>query len=705
MTSYASSSKSLLTFLHCAKRRHFAKDGVKHHSNSMSKLHPLSKSLSYLALAIMVLPYSSQADTEAPQVLEDMVITDSLESRSTLTEQTEELISAPGSFGDPIQGIFTLPGMVQLGDNAEAPAVRGSAPSDNLLLVDDLPVGFLFHAFGNSIFNENLIHDFGLHPGGFGAEYGQATGGIFDVALRDPKQQPIQTTIDLSFLKAGALFEGQVNDNQAFYFSYRHSLIQYLLESQIEDIEEEENVRIQKLPTSRDYQGKYLWTLSPDYQLIFHMSGASDDFSVDIEEDNDAALLDPGRAGNTAVDVAYHNQSVTLRMNDSKILFGHSSIFQDLQIGPEEFLDFNYHEYLLKGNKTWGLGQHDITVGADLSFGQLDYDVNFRFDFCDDFTPDCDINNRPIITQKDTEDFNFYEAYVTDAWSLNDSLIATLGLRLSQYEYTEENFIEPRLALEWSLTPNWILSAAVGQYHQMQSLDILVETVGNPELDSIESDHYVLGLEHHWGNFWSWKSEVYYKTMDNIAIATNDESLPYFNGATGEAYGIEFLVKKSKGERWSGWLSLSASKTERTNDVTNTTEPFAYDLPLVANLVTQYQLTPFWTTGIRWTYRSGALYTPIIGNRENPDYPGFYLPVYGDFNSERAAPYHRLDFRAERVFAGKMDGSFFVDLINVYNRKNSTGIRYEAIPDSDEFNEVEEETFGFIPSVGVKLIF
>ena len=637
---------------------------------------------------------------------ESMTITESANvTKEQPSEQTLEFLQTPGTLGDPIQGVFTLPGMVQLGDNAEAPAVRGSAPEDNLLIVDDLPVGFLFHAFGNSVFDENLIHDFGLHPGGFGAEYGQATGGVFDVSLRDPQKQPIQTTLDLSFLKAGILVEGQASDSQAFYFSYRHSLIQYLLEGQIEDLEEEENVKIQELPTSRDYHGKYLWDINPETQVIFSLSGASDDFSVDLEDDNDDVLLDPGRAGNTALDIAYHNQSVTFRQEQGQIVFGHSLISQSLQTGDDEFIDFDFDQWILKGEKSWLFSQHEVTAGVDLTFGQLDYDVNFRFDFCDVFTPDCDINNRPILRQSDTEDFNFFDAFIQDAWQLHSTLTATLGVRIAHIEYTDEQFLEPRVKFEWEAVPDWTFTAAIGQYHQMQAIDILVPNVGNPDLESIESNHFVLGVEHPWGSDWSWKTEVYYKTLDNIALSTESEDVPYINGASGEAYGLEFLLKNHKAGRWSGWLSLSASKTERTNDETDVTEPFAYDLPLVANLVAQYELNALWTTGIRWTYRSGALYTPIIGNRENPDFPGFYLPVYGDFNSERARPYHRLDFRAERLLTGSLNGSFFVDIINVYNRKNSTGIEYEPIPDSDEFNEVEEETFGLIPSLGLKLIF
>ncbi len=93
-------------------------------------------------------------------------------------------------------------------------------------------MGFLFHSFGESIFNENLIHDFGLNKAGSGALYGQANGAVFDVGLRDPKNQLIENTVDISFLRLGYLAEGAVTKSQSFYFSYRESLI-LLLDSNI----------------------------------------------------------------------------------------------------------------------------------------------------------------------------------------------------------------------------------------------------------------------------------------------------------------------------------------------------------------------------------------------------------------------------------------------------------------------------------------
>uniref|UniRef100_UPI003980D897 hypothetical protein n=1 Tax=Salmonella sp. ZJJH19_0126 TaxID=3159613 RepID=UPI003980D897 len=87
------------------------------------------------------------------------------------------------------------------------PAVRGSSPDDNLFEVDFMPAGYIFHDFGSSIFNKYIIQDFQLYSAGYGTSYSDATGAVFDVTLRNPKYQPITTTLDFTMFNAGVFVE------------------------------------------------------------------------------------------------------------------------------------------------------------------------------------------------------------------------------------------------------------------------------------------------------------------------------------------------------------------------------------------------------------------------------------------------------------------------------------------------------------------
>ena len=671
----------------------------------------IKQNLYWIGIIFLIASPLSYSETDIEVQLESLtIIAESDGGSEVSTELASDIKNAAGQLGDPVQTLYALPGMARIGNTPEAPAVRGSAPEDNLFIVDGMPIGFMFHAYGNSIFDDKLIYDFGLYPGGYPANYGRATGGVFDVVLRDPVNKPFETTIDFSVIRAGLMFEGGITPNQSFYLSYRESLLQHFLKDSIEDIERDENIRVESLPLSRDYHGKYLFNMKNGAIISFNLSGASDEFSAELGRWNSNVALYPDREGSSSKDELFHAQSLSYDYFDIKFLLGHLLYRQDLQIGPNEYVLLDWHEYILKGHQELYLSEaHELMYGFDFSLGLSDYDFNYRFENCDVFTPDCESNTQSVSSQKDKLYFNQFDGFIQDRWSLSDKLVLLAGLRFSYLDYSDEIFLDPRISLEWDFHSRWTLTAASGVYHQAQDMEKLLPVVGNPKLDSISSNHFIVGLKHAMSDYWSISMDVYYKTMDDLALSTdNDSNLPYVNGAKGESYGAELLVRKSKEEKWSGWFALSGSRTERINKFTKEKSLFSYDLPLILNLIANYQINLKWSSGIKWTYRSGALYTPIAGNTENPDIPGYYLPVYGELNSERSEPYHQLDFHTEYSFFSKYAyGSLYFDILNVYNRTNSTGVSYEGQPNSSNYKEVQKGgyTYGIIPSIGLRLTF
>lgn len=188
------------------------------------------------------------------ETLEEVTVSSRRITRtSEPTAQTMKLLNVPGGFGDPLQAIYSLPGVVPTEEAGGAPAVRGSGPDDNAFIVDFLPASYIFHDFGHSIFNENLIRDFGLKAAGFGSRYGRATGAVFDVSLRDPRVQPLTTTIDASMLRAGALLEGGVGETQSFYFAARASVLDKLLDAADYEPDEEDDLSFDQFPKDHDY--------------------------------------------------------------------------------------------------------------------------------------------------------------------------------------------------------------------------------------------------------------------------------------------------------------------------------------------------------------------------------------------------------------------------------------------------------------------
>jgi hypothetical protein len=683
----------------------------------MTKLR-VGLSLCCVVCGTMQVGYAADAPRNQRELDNVVVIGEREKQKTEPTVETEKLLKIPGALGDPMQAIYSLPGVVQTQEAGGEPAVRGSGPDDNSFLIDFLPAGNVFHDFGFSIFNENLLRDFGIKTAGFGSRYGKATGAVFDVVLREPRQQPWAYTVDASFLRVGAMAEGQITDSQAMYVSMRESTIHLLLKLRADTIEDEEDISFEEYPRARDFQLKYGWQINEYNRLSFLSIGSQDETEVLLGNESDIALIDPGVAGVAQLQTGFVSGGLNWVYDDGvnrlQTAAGYLDESRKLSSGNgAEFSDTYVDRTTFKSHYDRKLGgAHTIGLGGELQRSDYEYDLFFRYRSCTNFTPDCRVNRGPLTRANETTTIDTVEAFIEDRWQIAAPVALTLGAHAARNDYLDERFIEPRAAAEWQINPRWGVNASWGKYHQLPRIGQMVPVFGNPDLRSIEATHYVLGVKQTVNREWSWNADVYYKDLDNIVVdVTSGEQ--YLNLATGKAYGAELMVNKNRAptfESWPdriyGWLALSLSKSKRLNRVNNIEAVFEYDTPVIANFVANYRITQNWEAGLRWTLRSGLPYTPIVANRENPAFPGFYLPVYGELNSSRASPYHRLDVRIERTLSfGRFKGSVYADLINAYNRQNGGAVTYKPKPNSSEYELEEAESLPLLPSIGIKLTF
>jgi hypothetical protein len=147
--------------------------------------------------------------------------------------------------------------------------------------------------------------------------------------------------------------------------------------------------------------------------------------------------------------------------------------------------------------------------------------------------------------------------------------------------------------------------------------------------------------------------EVYYKNLKN-QIEYKDGSLPgadvndnadnQFVFGSGEAYGTELFIKKRVG-KFSGWIGYTLSYTQRTFPDLNQGKTFyaKYDRRHDVSIVLSYELTPKWSFAAIWVYGTGnAITIPVSYYYID----GNFVTEYGDRNSFRMPPYHRLDLSA-----------------------------------------------------------
>jgi hypothetical protein len=644
-----------------------------------------------IACAAVAALAASQAGAAEPPPAQDEVLVVGKKEPDAPTEmkkETETLLSVAGAANDPLQAIYTLPGVTFTnsdGPGGSEPVIRGSAPQDNAYFVDLIPASYIFHLFGNSIFDKHIINDFVLYPAAFSSRYGNATGGIIDVTLREPRNEGFTTTLHTSLLTAGALVETRLGENQALYATYRRSTMDLLLdEEDIADDDDDEGLRIDELPISDDYQLKYSWRIDENNRLDFVAAGASDSLKATFEETHEEALRDPDFAGPASLDQGFDSQGLVWNWRgegrELTGLFSHINESNALVYGRNQHEKTDTDRYLSRFLYKQTLNdRHTLSMGLSLQDIEYDMDFNAKLVACNDLDPECSTVDAEYVGYRDTLRVRAHEAYVEDRWSLTPKQALTVGLHYGDDDYLKEGRVEPRLRYEYQVNDELSSYLAAGQYSQLPRLREMIGVLGNPSLTTVKSDHYVWGLDHRLGNGWRWGADLYYKDMADVVISAEQDASAtnYSNGAEGSAYGVELLVRKEKTDRWYGWASLSLAESDRTRTATGETVKFEYDKPVLFNLVANRQIGKYWMMGFRWTYQSGGRYTPIVDLVPSSTHPNVMEPVYGDLNSQQYPDFHRLDFRAEYT-RPKTWGywKFYVDVLNAYAQENVVSYEY-----------------------------
>ncbi|HMG14178.1 MAG TPA: hypothetical protein VK590_01955, partial [Saprospiraceae bacterium] len=148
------------------------------------------------------------------------------------------------------------------------------------------------------------------------------------------------------------------------------------------------------------------------------------------------------------------------------------------------------------------------------------------------------------------------------------------------------------------------------------------------------------------------------------------------------------------------------SKTDRKFKDINNGIPFpvTYDRTHDLNVVVNYQLSRKWECGGVFVFTTGNTYTPLkslflVEQELNIE--------YGTRNSERIAPYHRLDlsftYTPHPESTRKFTSSWNFSIYNVYNRLNPSFI-YNDINTNIETGEanikaIKVSLFPMIPSI------
>ncbi|MBN2807081.1 MAG: TonB-dependent receptor plug domain-containing protein [Prolixibacteraceae bacterium] len=127
---------------------------------------------------------------------------------------------------DLINALTIIPGINYLKGPDYGLSIRGGASSDNLVLIDGIPLIETSHLMGNlSVLNAKYIQQAFVSRGGFGAEYGGRTSGIVDLIGKSGNNDVAVVDFTANLLHANIYVGLPITENSSLSGSFKKSFV------------------------------------------------------------------------------------------------------------------------------------------------------------------------------------------------------------------------------------------------------------------------------------------------------------------------------------------------------------------------------------------------------------------------------------------------------------------------------------------------
>jgi len=629
---------------------------------------------------------------------------------STNTMDIQTIQKLPSLLGEVeiLRSIQLLPGVSTVGEGAAGFNVRGGTIDQNLVLLDEAPVYNSSHLFGFfSVFNPDAVKDVKLYKGGIPSRYGGRLSSILDVRMKEGNNKRFTMNGGIGFIFSRLAIEAPiVKEKASFIIAGRRSYADILAKPFL----------------SEDLDGSalnfYDLTLKTNYKFSekdrIYLSGylGRDNFKF-----GDQAGFNWG------------NSTLTFRWNHlfSDRLFSNITLF------------FSDYDYDIKFGDTstnrfdWDASIVNYSVKPELTFF-VNPKNQIRFGgqgIIYKFEP----SNAIGVSEGEVTDVSVPKKYaiegalyVENEFDVSSKFSVNYGLRYSYFNYTGEGLayeygesepglrrpligttsfdqwesiqthsnFEPRLAL--NLTLNESNSIKASYMRTAQYIHLISNTAASIPLDiwtpssnniAPQTAHQVaLGYFKNLNdNEYEFSTEVYYKTYDKLIDYIDGADIvlnQFLEGdlleAEGRAYGLELLLKKTKG-RFNGWLSYTLSRSERKAEGINNNNwyPSRFDQLHNLSVTSFYDLSKKWSLSSTFSFISG---TPVTFATSRIEQQGYIIPhnAADTRNNVRIPSYHRLDLSATFIPNKKPNkrwkSKWVFSIYNVYSRRNPFSIYF-----------------------------
>ena len=676
----------------------------------------------------------------------------------------EQIKTIPALLGevDIIKAIQLLPG-VQSSEGTSGFYVRGGGPDQNLILLDGVPVYNASHVGGIfSVFNADAVKSVRLTKGGFPARFGGRLSSVLQIDMKEGNSKQLKGDFTLGLVSSKFTLEGPIiKDKTSFIVSGRRTYID-LVAAPFINAASDPGSETDLILYFYDLNAKVNHKISKKNRLYLSAYTGRDKLGVNFSEDySDQFSVEQT---NLNFGLGYGNITSTLRWNH---LFN-DKLFSNTTLTYSRYsfnTDFGVRSTYIENNESeiWDVNFGYISgiedLGARIDFDYIpnpNHEIKFGASYTNHFFFPGETNLSINEIQPDpTENFsidttiNFSEnvranemyIYVEDNLNITNRLKANVGFHIGIYNsndtsnaslvtniYNNDNWsIQPRISARYLINDKWSLKGSYAEMTQNIHLlsnssigfpsDIWVPATNSAPSQTSKQWAGNISTEIFNGNV-EFSLEGYYKTMDNLitykaGYSNLSSTEPWQNsvetGGKGESYGAELLFQKKKGKT-TGWIGYTLSWTNRKFDNINFGEwyPYKFDRRHDFSIVLSHKFNDKWDAGATWVYGTGnamtfpqAIYlgTPYNGS-EDVD----YIEYYGDRNSTRLDPYHRLDVGFNRTKKKKrLTKTLSFGAYNAYSRKNP----FFAYLTYERGNRVAKQVslFPIIPSISYRIQF
>jgi outer membrane receptor for ferrienterochelin and colicin len=657
--------------------------------------------------------------TEEAIQLENVVITSDyfinnpLEVNSIRNFSYEEIRRSPGGFEDVVRALSILPGVAQADAGRNDLIVRGGAPSENLYLIDGIEISNINHFGGQGVsggplsyINLDFVRETSFSTGGFSSMYGDKLSSVLSIKLRNGREDRIGGKATVSASQFGLNLEGPVTGKSNFIFSARRSYLDFIFKA----------AGFSFVPEYYDLMLKANLNSHSNDQFSFLFISAFDNVRF-FNETKDQQFNNSSILGSDQIQYVtgfsyrhlFDNGFYNIGLSRNYVAYNTSQ--NDSLLKPIFLNKSLEEENSMRANVVYKLSdKSEINFGGTIKFVEAGYNIFFPA-YITSFGDSLAVSN--INTENN---YTKLGAYFNYNRLLFNKINFNLGFRGDIFTALNKNFsFSPRFSLSYKLHELTSINFSTGIYHQSPSYIWLEAFESNKDLKMIRVNQYILGFDQRIAEDALLKIEGFYKdysdypaskTRPYLVLANTGAGFegsegnfvsfglePLVSSGYGKSRGVEISIQKKLSEiPYYGLLSLTYSRSDYTS-LDGIKRSGSYDQNWLFNLSGGYKIDKFWEASVKFRFASGSPYTPFNSDGTQST---------ANYNSKRLKPAHSLDLRIDkRWYFSAWTLITYLDIQNIYNKKNSTSIRWNQ----REMQADDESSIGFLPSIGVSAEF